>query len=174
MPHRRYSTTGAVGMHDLAIVVVSTNEAQWLHTCLSTVFEHAGSIDIDVVVADYESTDGTRELVETEFPAVRVVTCENRCFAHANNRGALTANARYVLFLNPDTEILGCLRGPPRTGRPAVGRPRRREPARCRRHSRPVDPALPERGSCVWRGAGLERFPVRGLWLGERELRMEV
>ena len=27
-------------------------------------------------------------------------------FAHANNRGAMTCNARYVLFLNPDTEIV--------------------------------------------------------------------
>jgi N-acetylglucosaminyl-diphospho-decaprenol L-rhamnosyltransferase len=93
-------------VHDLAIIVVSTNEAHWLRPCLRTVFEHAGSIELDVVVADNQSTDGTRELVESEFPAARVVTCENRGFAHANNRGYLTCDARYALFLNPDTEIL--------------------------------------------------------------------
>ena len=32
--------------------------------------------------------------------------CENRGFGHANNRGLETADARYVLFLNPDTEFL--------------------------------------------------------------------
>src|SRR5687767_8204548 len=93
-------------MHDLAIIIVSTNEARWLRPCLSSVFAHAGTIDLDVVIADNESTDGTRELVEREFPTARVVTCENRGFAHANNRAALTTDSRYVLFLNPDTEIL--------------------------------------------------------------------
>ena len=93
-------------MHDLAIIIVSTNEARWLTPCLSSVFAHAGAIEVDAVVADNESTDGTRDLVERAFPSARVVTCENRGFAHANNRGALTTDARYLLFLNPDTEIL--------------------------------------------------------------------
>jgi N-acetylglucosaminyl-diphospho-decaprenol L-rhamnosyltransferase len=97
---------GAVEPADLAIIVVSTNEAKWLDPCLSTVFEHAGDARLDVVVVDNESTDGTRELVESRFPKARVVASENRGFAHANNRGAMTCTARYVLFLNPDTEIV--------------------------------------------------------------------
>ena len=36
----------------------------------------------------------------------RVVVCENRGFGHANNRAFETTSAPYVLFLNPDTEIL--------------------------------------------------------------------
>lgn len=93
-------------MHDLAIIVVSTNEAKWLMPCLSSVFEHAGPITLQVVVADNESVDGTRELVEEEFPEVEVVTCRNRGFSHANNRGIMATDARYVLLLNPDTEVL--------------------------------------------------------------------
>src|SRR4051794_10479431 len=93
-------------MDDLAIIIVSTNEAHWLRPCLATVFDHAGDITLDIVVADNESTDGTRELVEHEFPRARVVRCKNLGFSHANNRGWLTCNARYALFLNPDTQIL--------------------------------------------------------------------
>lgn len=93
-------------MHDLAIIVVSMNSARWLTPCLSSVFEHAGDCTLDVVIVDNDSTDGSRELVESEFPRVRVVHCENLGFAHGNNRGLMTTNARYVLFLNPDTEIL--------------------------------------------------------------------
>ena len=93
-------------MHDLAIIIVSTNEARWLEPCLRTVFAHAGDATLDVVVVDNSSTDGTRELVETQFPEARVVTSVNRGFGHANNRGAITCDARYVLFLNPDTEIV--------------------------------------------------------------------
>jgi GT2 family glycosyltransferase len=90
---------------DLAVIVVSTNEAQWLRACLGSVFEHRGACSLDVVVADNGSTDGTAELVTEEFPEARVVSCVNRGFAHANNRGLETTDARYVLFLNPDTEI---------------------------------------------------------------------
>jgi GT2 family glycosyltransferase len=59
-----------------------------------------------VVVVENEPPDGARELVEREFPQVRVVSCANRGFAHANNRALMSADARYVLFLNPDTEIV--------------------------------------------------------------------
>lgn len=93
-------------MEDLAVIVVSTNEAQWLRGCLTSVLEHRGGCSLDVVVADNASTDGTAELVRAEFPQARVVSCENRGFAHGNNRALETTDARYVLFLNPDTEIL--------------------------------------------------------------------
>ena len=63
-------------------------------------------ISLDVVVADNDSVDGTRELVESDFPDARVVTCRNHGFGHANNQGLATTSSRYVLFLNPDTEIL--------------------------------------------------------------------
>jgi hypothetical protein len=92
-------------MHDLAIIIVSTNEAHWLRPCLSTVFEHAGDLDLDVVVVDNESRDGTADLVAREFPDARVVPSANHGFCHANNRAIMTCDARYVLLLNPDTEI---------------------------------------------------------------------
>ena len=91
-------------MHDLAIVVVSTNEAHWLEPCLATVRAHAGPIDLDIVVADNASTDGTAEIV-SRIPGTRVVRCDNRGFSHANNRALMTCDARYVLLLNPDTEV---------------------------------------------------------------------
>jgi N-acetylglucosaminyl-diphospho-decaprenol L-rhamnosyltransferase len=93
-------------MHDLAVIVVSTNDVNWLRPCLNTVYARAGEIDLDVVIADNESKDGTSELIRDEFSSARVVPCVNRGFGHANNRAAMTCDARYVLFLNPDTELL--------------------------------------------------------------------
>jgi N-acetylglucosaminyl-diphospho-decaprenol L-rhamnosyltransferase len=93
-------------MHDLAVVIVtSPNQPDWLRPCLRTLFAHAGSLELDVVVADNGSEEA-RQLVEREFPQARVVSCENRGFAHANNRAIMTTDARYVLLLNPDTEVL--------------------------------------------------------------------
>jgi GT2 family glycosyltransferase len=89
---------------DIAIITVSTSEAHWLRPCLSTVFAHMGDVSADVVVVDNESRDGTADVVATEFPDARVVPSRNHGFSHANNRGLMTCDARYVLFLNPDTE----------------------------------------------------------------------
>ena len=111
-------------MHDLAIITVSTNEAHWIRPCLRTVFEHMGDISGDVVVVDNDSHDGTADVVATEFPEARTVWSRNHGFGHANNRALMTCNARYVLFLNPDTEILeGTLRRARRLmdERPTVG-----------------------------------------------------
>ena len=94
------------GVNDIAIITVSTSEAHWLRPCLSTVFAHMGDVSADVVVVDNESRDGTADVVETEFPDARVVPSRNHGFSHANNRGLMTCDARYVLFLNPDTEIV--------------------------------------------------------------------
>ena len=94
------------GAADLAIVVVSANNAPWLEDCLSSAFENAGSAKLDVVVVDNESTDGTRGLVESRFPEARVLTSANLGFAYGNNRGIETTTAPYVLLLNPDTKIL--------------------------------------------------------------------
>jgi N-acetylglucosaminyl-diphospho-decaprenol L-rhamnosyltransferase len=163
-------------VHDLAIIVVSTNEARWLRPCLRTVFDHAGPIELDVVVADNESTDGTRELVENEFPQARIVTCENRGFSHANNRALMTCDARYVLFLNPDTEVLeGTFAELVRTmdERPEVGLAGVKQ-AMPDGTLYPSVGRFPNALRAFGEALASERFPFRVTWLGERELNWAV
>ena len=92
-------------VHDLAIITV-TMESRWMRSLLPTVFDHVGEISVDVVVVDNDSKDGTAELVANQFPEARTLWSANHGFGYANNRGLMTCNARYVLFLNPDTEII--------------------------------------------------------------------
>lgn len=97
--------------HDVCAIVVSHEGRHWLEPALSTLLAHAGPIDLDVVVVD-NGGDGSAEFAAERFPGVRGLHCANRGFAHANNRAAVDADARYVLFLNPDTEVLdGTLAG---------------------------------------------------------------
>jgi N-acetylglucosaminyl-diphospho-decaprenol L-rhamnosyltransferase len=162
--------------HDLAIIIVSTNEARWLQPCLESVYEHAGSISLDVVVVDNESTDGTRELVEGEFPSARVVTCENKGFSHANNRGLMTCDSRYVVFLNPDTEILeGTFEEVVRAldRRPGVGLIGVNQ-VTADGELFPTIRRFPNALRALAEALGSERFPFRARWLGERELDMDV
>jgi N-acetylglucosaminyl-diphospho-decaprenol L-rhamnosyltransferase len=161
---------------DLTIIIVSTNEAHWLRPCLSSVFEHRGSIELDVIVADNESTDGTRQLVESEFPEARVVTCKNRGFAHANNRGLMTSEARYVLFLNPDTEVVeGTFEGLVRAldRRPTVGLIGVNQ-VTADGTLFPTIRRFPNAMRAIGEALGSERFPFRASWLGERELNMDT
>jgi GT2 family glycosyltransferase len=162
-------------MDDLAIIVVSTNEAHWLGPCLGSIARQAGDVSLDVVVADNESTDGTRELVEREFPWARVVTCPNRGFAHANNRGLQTTNARYALFLNPDTEVLaGTFAGLVRAldERPSVGLAGVRQ-VTPDGELFPTVRRFPNALRALGEALGSERLPLRLGWLGERELRLD-
>jgi N-acetylglucosaminyl-diphospho-decaprenol L-rhamnosyltransferase len=91
-------------MRDLAVVITAMNEARWLQALLPTIDRGHGSADFEVVVADIESTDDTREVIAA-FPFVRAVPVVNRGFAHANNVAAATTDARYILYLNADTEL---------------------------------------------------------------------
>ena len=161
---------------DLAVVIVSTNEANWLEPCLSTVFAGAGDASLDVVVVDNESSDGTRELVESKFPAARIVDSANRGFSHANNRGADTCEARYVLFLNPDTEVVSGSFGElvaAMDERPEVGLVGVKQLA----GDGTLWPTIryfPNVSRAVGEALASERWPMRGRWAGERELDMSV
>jgi N-acetylglucosaminyl-diphospho-decaprenol L-rhamnosyltransferase len=166
----------STAQHDLAVIVISTNEVGWLGPCLSTVFEKAGPISLDVVVVDNSSTDGTREYVESTFPRARVVTSENHGFGHANNRGALTCNARYVLFLNPDTELVeGTLAGlvAAMDERPNVGLVGVRQ-VTGDGTLYPTIRYFPTISRALGEALGSERWPVRPSWAGERELDLAI
>ena len=162
-------------MNDLAIIVVSTNEADWLRPCLTSVFEHAGSADLDVVVANNMSTDETEELVRDEFPKARMVLCENRGFAYANNRALMTTDARYTLLLNPDTEVLdgtfedlvAALDALPHVGVAGVRQLTVDDDVY------PTMRRFPNALRALGEALGSERFPFKVSWLGERVLDMD-
>ena len=63
-------------MHDLAIITVSTNEAQWIRPCLRTVFSHIGDVSTDVVVVRQriDGRDGRARWRGVPGRARRVVT----------------------------------------------------------------------------------------------------
>jgi len=156
----------------MAIVVVSTNEGQWLERCLSTVFDRAGSASLDVIVVENECTDGTRELVESNFPDARVVSSPNRGFGYGNNRGLEQANARYSLLLNPDTEIVEGTFGDLielLDRRPQIGMAGVRQ-ITADGTLWPTIRRFPSVIRAVGEALSSERWPVHPAWAGERVL----
>jgi hypothetical protein len=162
-------------MADVAVVVVSTNEAHWLERCLSTVLDHAGAARMQVIVVDNSSTDGTRELVESSFPQARVVSSPNHGFAYGNNRGIEQANARYVLLLNPDTEVIDGTFGELvqlLDARPQVGLAGVRQ-VRADGTLSPTIRRFPSVTRVLGEALFSERWPVHPAWAGERVLDIE-
>jgi len=92
---------------DVTIIIVNWNTREILRDCLRSVYRNAGPIDFEVIVVDNASTDGSAEMVRTEFDKVQLIAnSDNRGFAAANNQGMAVATGRYVLLLNSDTIVL--------------------------------------------------------------------
>jgi N-acetylglucosaminyl-diphospho-decaprenol L-rhamnosyltransferase len=169
-------TVGETDPADVAVVIVTHNSAAWIRGCLRSLFARLGGLVANVVVVDAESRDGTTEIVAAEFPDVDVRRCQNRGFGYANNRGLESWEARYVLFLNPDTEILdGTIRElvDALDRRPEVGLVGVRQ----LNGEGEVDPTIrrfPHALRALGDALGAERVPGRPRWLGEREVELAL
>lgn len=103
-------------MMKTAVVILNWNTRDFLEKFLPGVLASAGCApdgtpagDVEVVVADSASTDGSMELVAERFPAVRRIILEknygftggyNRALTHLGNE-----DFRYFVLLNSDVEV---------------------------------------------------------------------
>jgi GT2 family glycosyltransferase len=91
---------------DVTISIVSFNSKNVIADCISSVIETTRGIDIEIVVVDNCSEDGTAGLVKSLFPHVRLIeNRENVGFGRAHNRSFRLSIGKYFLVLNPDTII---------------------------------------------------------------------
>jgi hypothetical protein len=92
---------------EVSVVVVNWNTQDILRDCLRSIYEQCSEIDLEVIVIDNASTDGSVEMVKKDFPQVTLIeNSKNRGFAAANNQGIDISKGRYVLLLNSDTVVL--------------------------------------------------------------------
>jgi len=88
------------------IIVVSYNTRELLRQCLAAL--RARAPDYPVVVVDNASSDGSAEMVEHEFPGVRLLRNQhNAGFGAANNRALRDVDTELTMLLNGDT-LLDC------------------------------------------------------------------
>ena len=96
---------------DLSIIIVSWNVRDLLAACLSSIqkaLAAAAHAVAEVIVVDNASVDGSAAVVAAQFPWVQLIANEdNRGFTRGNNQALPLTHGRYVLFLNPDTVVLG-------------------------------------------------------------------
>ncbi|MDP2792323.1 MAG: glycosyltransferase family 2 protein, partial [Rectinemataceae bacterium] len=96
------------GKPELSIVIVTYNCREYLAKCLKSVFRYLdGLIDYEIVIVDNASAD--LQMGDTLLDGDRVKFLkmpENAGFPRGNNIGFKMARGKFILMLNPDTELL--------------------------------------------------------------------
>lgn len=94
---------------DLSIIIVNWNTRELLANCLQSVGDDLlslANLQTETFVVDNASTDGSAAMVRGRFPWVKLLeSSQNTGFAGGNNLAFGQCSGRYLLLLNPDTEI---------------------------------------------------------------------
>lgn len=91
---------------ELSIVIVSWNVRELLRQCLNSIDGGRADLNLEVIVVDSASVDGTPDMVAAEFPwAVLLAQKENVGFPRGNNIGIRRARGDNIFLLNPDTIV---------------------------------------------------------------------
>lgn len=90
----------------LSIIIVNYNVKYFLDQTLRSILRSRTDFDYEIIVVDNDSSDGSVEFVEHNFPQVTLIrNGENLGFSKANNIGIKRSAGDFILLLNPDTIV---------------------------------------------------------------------
>jgi GT2 family glycosyltransferase len=97
---------------DLSIVILNYNTREHLRACLASLLAEGstslagGAIQTEVFVVDNASSDGSADMVMTEFAWAKLIrSAANRGFANGNNQALERCQGEAILILNPDAQM---------------------------------------------------------------------
>lgn len=99
----------SAGAPTLSVIVVNWNVRDLLRRCLLSVKREMllPAADYELIVVDNDSGDGSAAMLRAEFPEVRLIESgANLGFGAGCNLGYRASRGRFVLLLNPDTEVI--------------------------------------------------------------------
>lgn len=92
-------------MPHLSIILVNYNEREHLARVLAKLPSELEIIDHEIIVVDNESHDGSADLVEQQFPTVKLIRSGgNLMYGKGNNLGMRESTGEWILILNPDVD----------------------------------------------------------------------
>jgi N-acetylglucosaminyl-diphospho-decaprenol L-rhamnosyltransferase len=93
-------------LNKVAAIIINRNTGDFLRTCLASITEQEFNGGISLWVVDNGSTDGSQEMVLSEFPDANLVWNEkNVGYARACNQGARHTDTPFLFFMNSDTVL---------------------------------------------------------------------
>ena len=91
---------------DLSAIVVNWNTKDLLLQCLGSIYQVVKGLEKEVIVVDNGSIDGSLAVAKERFPETRFIeNWINVGFAKANNQALSLSKGKYILLLNPDTQV---------------------------------------------------------------------
>lgn len=114
----------------LSFIIITWNGKQLLADCLKSISSYVGRPDMEILVVDNGSTDGTVDFLKSQYPTIRLFQqSENRGVAAARNVALKEAKGDYLFIIdndlvlndaavdgmlefienNPDVGVCGCL-----------------------------------------------------------------
>lgn len=89
----------------LSVIILNWNGEKLLREFLPSVVANTQGKDVEVIVADNGSTDGSLKVLSEEFPYVRVLEFEkNLGFSGGYNRAIAEVESEFIVLLNSDVE----------------------------------------------------------------------
>lgn len=91
----------------ISIIIVNYNVKSYLEQLLYSLRNAVTGLEIEIIIVDNHSSDGSVEFLEREFSdsIILIRNQDNRGFGRANNQGLAIARGEFVLLLNPDTVV---------------------------------------------------------------------
>src|SRR5262245_10070147 len=93
-------------MKRFGICIVTLESRDQALECLESLFEQSSNLEMDIVVVDNNSRDGTVDAIRAQYPNIRVITNnQNLGYSKAVNQGLKELDAHYYVLLNPDAIV---------------------------------------------------------------------
>ncbi|MDM8532211.1 glycosyltransferase family 2 protein [Anaerolineales bacterium HSG25] len=88
---------------DISVIIVNWNTRDMLADCIDSIEQHADSLQLEIIVVDNYSSDGSQAMLQEKYPHVWLIAnLDNVGFAKANNLAMKVARGRYFLLWNSD------------------------------------------------------------------------
>src|SRR5689334_8763850 len=92
----------------LSVILVNWNSTDYVRECIASIYEFTSGLRVEIIVVDNASPVQDLDGLAERFPEVHVIKSpQNLGFAKANNLGFRHSSGGCVLFLNPDTKLVG-------------------------------------------------------------------
>ena len=92
---------------NLSITIVNWNSAAYTADCISSIHAATRGLSYEIVVVDNASSDDSVQKLQLRDDIHLIASPVNLGFAQANNLGYQHSSSDVLLFLNPDTQVLG-------------------------------------------------------------------
>ena len=92
-------------MFKISVIIPTFNRKKYISRSVDSVFSQTLPVD-EIIIVDDGSTDGTAEFVRRQYPAVNIISQENKGVSAARNLGIKAARNQWLAFLDDDDQWL--------------------------------------------------------------------